>query len=158
MRRFYRIAASFGALRAQRVCSENTSSCSARRSQRARRPDAALWQHLFWFLAHPGVYVLVLPAMGIVGEIIANNTRKPLWGYRVMVYAIMFLGFMSFGVWAQQMFLTGMGTVISAFFQKNENDPNVPNDPNDSNDSNDSNVKIKKAGHLVQCPANWRID
>src|SRR5215467_1572290 len=59
-----------------------------------------LWQHLFWFLAHPEVYVLILPAMGIVGEIIANNTRKPLWGYRVMVYAIIFLGFMSFVVWA----------------------------------------------------------
>src|SRR4030095_8758787 len=46
-----------------------------------------LWQHLFWFLAHPEVYVLILPAMGIVAEIIANNTRKPLWGYRLMVYA-----------------------------------------------------------------------
>ncbi len=76
-----------------------------------------LWQHLFWFLAHPEVYVLILPAMGIVAEVIANNTRKPLWGYRVMVYAIIFLGFMSFVVWAHHMFLTGMGTAISAFFQ-----------------------------------------
>jgi cytochrome c oxidase subunit 1 len=76
-----------------------------------------LWQHLFWFLAHPEVYVLILPAMGIVGEVIANNTRKPLWGYRAIVYAVFFLGFMSFTVWAHHMFLTGMGTVISAFFQ-----------------------------------------
>ncbi|HEX5041952.1 MAG TPA: cbb3-type cytochrome c oxidase subunit I [Candidatus Polarisedimenticolaceae bacterium] len=76
-----------------------------------------LWQHLFWFLAHPEVYVLILPAMGIVAEIIANNTRKPLWGYRAMVYALVFLGFMSFIVWAHHMFLTGMGTVISSFFQ-----------------------------------------
>ena len=76
-----------------------------------------LWQHLFWFLAHPEVYVLILPAMGIVAEVIANNTRKPLWGYRLMVYAIGFLGFMSFLVWAHHMFLTGMGTVLSAFFQ-----------------------------------------
>jgi cytochrome c oxidase subunit 1 len=76
-----------------------------------------LWQHLFWFLAHPEVYVLILPAMGIVAEIIANNTRKPLWGYRSMVYALIFLGFMSFIVWAHHMFLTGMGTVISTFFQ-----------------------------------------
>ena len=76
-----------------------------------------LWQHLFWFLAHPEVYVLILPAMGIVSEVIANNTRKPITGYRVMVYAIMFLGFMSFLVWAHHMFLTGMGTVLSAFFQ-----------------------------------------
>ncbi len=76
-----------------------------------------LWQHLFWFLAHPEVYVLILPAMGIVAEIIANNTRKPLWGYKPMVYSTIFLGFMSFIVWAHHMFMTGMGTVISAFFQ-----------------------------------------
>ncbi|MEK9138059.1 MAG: cbb3-type cytochrome c oxidase subunit I, partial [Bacteroidota bacterium] len=68
-----------------------------------------LWQHLFWFLAHPEVYVLILPAMGIVGEVLANNTRKPLWGYKAMVYSIIFLGFMSFIVWAHHMFLTGMG-------------------------------------------------
>ncbi len=76
-----------------------------------------LWQHLFWFLAHPEVYVLILPAMGIVGEILANNTRKPLWGYKSLVYAIIFLGFMSFVVWAHHMFMTGMGTTISTFFQ-----------------------------------------
>jgi cytochrome c oxidase subunit I len=76
-----------------------------------------LWQHLFWFLAHPEVYVLILPAFGIISEIIANNTRKPLWGYRSMVFAAAFLGFMSFVVWAHHMFLTGMGTAISAFFQ-----------------------------------------
>jgi cytochrome c oxidase subunit 1 len=79
--------------------------------------SALLWQHLFWFLAHPEVYVLILPAMGIVAEIIANNTRKPLWGYRLMVYSIFLLGFLSFLVWAHHMFLTGMGTAISAFFQ-----------------------------------------
>ncbi|MEK8023896.1 MAG: cbb3-type cytochrome c oxidase subunit I [Candidatus Hydrogenedentota bacterium] len=76
-----------------------------------------LWQHLFWFLAHPEVYVLLLPAMGIVAEVIANNTRKPLFGYKAMVGATMFLGFMSFIVWAHHMFMTSMGTVISAFFQ-----------------------------------------
>ena len=76
-----------------------------------------LWQHLFWFLAHPEVYVLILPAMGIVGEVIANNTRKPLWGYKSLVYAVIFLGFMSFIVWAHHMYLTGMGSTISAFFQ-----------------------------------------
>jgi cytochrome c oxidase subunit I len=85
--------------------------------KRAGGGNPLLWQHLFWFLGHPEVYVLILPAMGIAGEIIANNTRKPLWGYRVMVYAIIFLGLMSFVVWAHHMFLTGMGTVISAFFQ-----------------------------------------
>ncbi len=76
-----------------------------------------LWQHLFWFLAHPEVYVLILPAFGIIAEVVANNTRKPLWGYRSMVYAISFLGFMSFIVWAHHMFMTGMGTAMSAFFQ-----------------------------------------
>ena len=76
-----------------------------------------LWQHLFWFLAHPEVYVLILPAMGIVAEVITNNTRKPLWGYKSMVYSIIFLGFMSFVVWAHHMFLTGMGTTMAAFFQ-----------------------------------------
>ena len=76
-----------------------------------------LWQHLFWFLGHPEVYVMILPAMGIVAEIIANNIRKPLWGYKSMVYSVIFLGFMSFIVWAHHMYLTGMGTAISAFFQ-----------------------------------------
>ncbi len=76
-----------------------------------------LWQHLFWFLAHPEVYVLILPGMGIVAEVIANNTRKPLWGYKSLVYSIVFLGFMSFIVWAHHMFMTGMGTTMSAFFQ-----------------------------------------
>ena len=79
--------------------------------------NALLWQHLFWFLAHPEVYVLVLPALGIVAEVVANNTRKPLWGYRLMVYSLFVLGFLSFIVWAHHMFLTGMGTSISAFFQ-----------------------------------------
>jgi cytochrome c oxidase subunit 1 len=76
-----------------------------------------LWQHLFWFLAHPEVYVLILPAFGIISEVIANNTRKPLWGYRALVYSVIFLGFMSFIVWAHHMFMTGMGTTMSAFFQ-----------------------------------------
>ena len=55
--------------------------------------------------------------MGIVAEVIANNTRKPLWGYRALVYSVIFLGFMSFIVWAHHMFMTGMGTTMSAFFQ-----------------------------------------
>src|SRR6187431_311990 len=79
--------------------------------------NAVLWQHLFWFLAHPEVYVLILPAFGIIAEVIANNTRKPLWGYKSLVYSVVFLGFMSFIVWAHHMFMTGMGTVMSTFFQ-----------------------------------------
>ena len=76
-----------------------------------------LWQHLFWFLAHPEVYVLILPGMGILAEVIANNTRKPIWGYKSLVYSAAFLGFMSFLVWAHHMFLTGMGQGMSVFFQ-----------------------------------------
>ena len=76
-----------------------------------------LWQHLFWFLAHPEVYVLILPAMGIVAEIISNNIRKPIWGYKALVYSALAIGFLSFIVWAHHMYLTGMGTAISTFFQ-----------------------------------------
>jgi cytochrome c oxidase subunit 1 len=76
-----------------------------------------LWQHLFWFLAHPEVYVLILPAMGIVAEVLANNTRRPLWGYKSLVFSAVFLGFMSFIVWAHHMFITGMGSAMSSFFQ-----------------------------------------
>jgi cytochrome c oxidase subunit 1 len=76
-----------------------------------------LWQHLFWFLAHPEVYVLILPGIGMVTEIIACNTRKPIWGYKAMVGAIFVLAFLSFIVWAHHMYMTGMGPKVSAFFQ-----------------------------------------
>jgi cytochrome c oxidase subunit I len=76
-----------------------------------------LWQHLFWFLGHPEVYVLVLPAMGIVAEVITTNARRPLWGYGLMVAAVLFMGGMSMIVWAHHMFLTGMGTTLTGFFQ-----------------------------------------
>jgi cytochrome c oxidase subunit 1 len=76
-----------------------------------------LWQHLFWFLAHPEVYVLILPAIGMVAEIVACNTRKPLYGYKAMVGAIFVLAFLSFIVWAHHMYMTGMGAKVAAFFQ-----------------------------------------
>jgi cytochrome c oxidase subunit 1 len=76
-----------------------------------------LWQHLFWFLGHPEVYVLILPAFGIVAEILANNSRKPLWGYKSLVFSVLVIGFLSFIVWAHHMWLTGMGSAVSAFFQ-----------------------------------------
>ncbi len=75
-----------------------------------------LWQHLFWFLGHPEVYVLILPPMGIVAEIIANNTRKPLFGYNEIVGSMLFIGVMSFMVWAHHMFLSGMSPVLGNFF------------------------------------------
>ncbi|MGH7198893.1 MAG: cytochrome c oxidase subunit I [Candidatus Omnitrophota bacterium] len=79
--------------------------------------SALLWQHLFWFLGHPEVYVLILPAMGVIAEIIACNTRKPLYGYKPLVFSVVSIVFLSFLVWAHHMFLTDMGTKMSAFFQ-----------------------------------------
>ena len=79
--------------------------------------NALLWQHLFWFLGHPEVYVLILPALGIVTEIIACNTRKNISGFDMMRWSIIFLGFLSFVVWSHHTYLTGMGTDITAFFQ-----------------------------------------
>jgi cytochrome c oxidase subunit 1 len=79
--------------------------------------SAILFQHLFWFLGHPEVYVLLLPAIACVAEIIPANTRRPLWGYKSMVYGVIVLGFLSFIVWAHHMYLTGMGPKISTWFQ-----------------------------------------
>ncbi|HVA67545.1 MAG TPA: cbb3-type cytochrome c oxidase subunit I [Elusimicrobiota bacterium] len=75
-----------------------------------------LWQHLFWFLAHPEVYILVLPPMGIVAEIIANNTRRPPHGYKIIISSMLFIGALSFVVWAHHMFLSGMSPVLANFF------------------------------------------
>jgi cytochrome c oxidase subunit 1 len=76
-----------------------------------------LWQHLFWFLAHPEVYVLILPGLGIIAEVLTNNTRRPMWGYKAAVFAVIGIGFLSFVVWAHHMYLTGMGAAVSTFFQ-----------------------------------------
>ncbi|HEY1050161.1 MAG TPA: cbb3-type cytochrome c oxidase subunit I [Prosthecobacter sp.] len=76
-----------------------------------------LYQHLFWFLAHPEVYVLILPAFAILTDVIPCNARRPLWGYKSMVYSVLTLGFLSFLVWAHHMYLTGMGTMMSTYFQ-----------------------------------------
>ena len=76
-----------------------------------------LWQHLFWFLAHPEVYVLILPAMGIVAEVLTAHARRNLWRYGLMVGAVAALGAWSMVVWAHHMLLTGMGTTLSSFFQ-----------------------------------------
>lgn len=76
-----------------------------------------LYQHLFWFLGHPEVYVLILPAIAIVAEIIPCNIRRPLWGHKTMIYGVLTLGFLSFLVWAHHMYITGMGPVVTTFFQ-----------------------------------------
>lgn len=83
---------------------------------RAGGGSPLLWQHLFWFLAHPEVYVLLLPAMGVVCEIIATNTRKPLFGYKELVGSMILIGALSFVVWAHHMFVSGMRTSLANLF------------------------------------------
>ena len=75
-----------------------------------------LWQHLFWIFGHPEVYILILPAMGIVSEILPTFARKPLFGYPVIVFSGATIGFLGFGVWSHHMFTTGLGTVATAAF------------------------------------------
>jgi cytochrome c oxidase subunit 1 len=75
-----------------------------------------LFQHLFWFLGHPEVYIIILPAMGLVSEVMSVHARKPIFGYRAMVYSIMAIGFLSFIVWAHHMFMAGVNPFLSNFF------------------------------------------
>jgi cytochrome c oxidase subunit 1 len=78
--------------------------------------DPLLWEHLFWIFGHPEVYILVLPAFGIVSEIIPTFSRKPIFGYKPMVFSGIAIGFMGWGVWAHHMFASGMGPVSVAAF------------------------------------------
>lgn len=75
-----------------------------------------LFQHLFWFLGHPEVYIVLLPALGISSEIISTNSRKPIFGYRAMVVSILAIGFLSFIVWGHHMFVTGMSPFLGSVF------------------------------------------
>jgi cytochrome c oxidase subunit 1 len=78
--------------------------------------DPLLWQHLFWVFGHPEVYILILPAMGIVSEVIPVFSRKPLFGYAAIVFAGAAIGFMGWGVWAHHMFAAGLGPVANSAF------------------------------------------
>ena len=78
--------------------------------------DPILWQHYFWIFGHPEVYILILPAFGIISEVLPVFSRKPLFGYAAMVFSGVFIAFLGFGVWAHHMFATGMGPIADAFF------------------------------------------
>ena len=75
-----------------------------------------LFEHLFWFLGHPEVYIILLPALGIVSEVISVNSRKPIFGYKAMVGAILLIAFLSFIVWGHHMFMTGMNPFLGSVF------------------------------------------
>src|SRR5205823_6273361 len=82
----------------------------------ARNGDPVLWQHLFWIFGHPELYILILPAMGMISEVLPVYSRKPLFGYPVVVYSGAAIAFLSFGVWSHHMFSVGLGPVADSFF------------------------------------------
>lgn len=75
-----------------------------------------LFQHLFWFLGHPEVYIVILPALGMTSEIIATNARKPIFGYKAMIFSMLGIMFLAFIVWAHHMFMTGMNPFLGSVF------------------------------------------
>jgi cytochrome c oxidase subunit 1 len=75
-----------------------------------------LWQHLFWFYSHPAVYIMIVPIMGVVSDVLSTFARKPVYGYKAMVFAIMAIAFLGFIVWGHHMFLSGMSPLLGTTF------------------------------------------
>jgi cytochrome c oxidase subunit 1 len=78
--------------------------------------DPVLWQHLFWMFGHPEVYILILPIFGMVSEVLPTFSRKPLFGYNVMVFSGVLIGWLGWGVWSHHMFAVGLGPIADSFF------------------------------------------
>jgi len=78
--------------------------------------NAILYQHLFWFLGHPEVYIVILPAFGLVSEVLATNARKPIFGYRAMILSLLAIAIIAFVVWAHHMFVTGLNPFVASVF------------------------------------------
>ena len=78
--------------------------------------DPLLWQHVFWFYSHPAVYIMILPAMGVISEVLPVFARKPIFGYKAIAYSSAAIGFLGFLVWAHHMFTTGISPVLQGFF------------------------------------------
>jgi cytochrome c oxidase subunit 1 len=82
----------------------------------SRGGDPLVWQHLFWMFGHPEVYILIIPIFGMISEVIPTFSRKPLFGYNVMVFASVLIGWLGWGVWSHHMFAVGLGPIADAFF------------------------------------------
>ncbi|HVX81623.1 MAG TPA: cytochrome c oxidase subunit I [Devosiaceae bacterium] len=89
--------------------------------------DALLWQHLFWFFGHPEVYIIFMPATGMVSEIVTTFSRRPAFGYMLLVLALLSIGFLSFGLWVHHMFVTGLPQLGASFFTASSMLIAVPN-------------------------------
>ncbi|MGQ0534579.1 MAG: cytochrome c oxidase subunit I [Methanobacteriota archaeon] len=81
--------------------------------------DVVLWQHLFWFYSHPAVYIMILPGMGIISEVLPRFSGRPIFGYKAIAYSTLAIGFVGFTVWAHHMFTTGIDPTLRAVFMMN---------------------------------------